>query len=525
MMGGVTDWLTRLRPEPGGGMDPAIATPTEDDGVVTRLLETVEGALGHVPTIAWVVALAGVTVTALITLPIAKRRIRAAGAGKAVDLRDRLLLVGALAPAGGFWLAVLLGSARGLTAFGRDDLRWTDGWEYLVPLTLDGVAIAFGLLAFRAVRKNRNPDRAVRVAWGAMIASAAINFGHEAGLANGSYLGGFYLGLMSLLGMLIFDELLAQFEDGTGEVRRKNPKYGLRWLTWPSNTVCAWVAWRNYPPADGTTATVAASVQHLEQVRAVKRARRVAEAQAGTASPWWTPILPWLRVRQLEAIGEAERTAGDTRRAELTAQADAVRADVERAGAAHRAELQALRSATVEAVERVRAELAEQVAVLAAERDAERVARLRAEQATEQARSDAAEHLEQLRAEHAEQVAELREQMTETAGRSPRSVVTPIRRSKPAKRAPEQPPTDEDSLAEMFAEHPEPGFVWTTREVNRITGAGFSARAPRLVDRAMEHLKICDAERHNRCFGADRSKDGSDDAKEDSRADLATASA
>ncbi|MCW6003828.1 DUF2637 domain-containing protein [Micromonospora sp. CPCC 205371] len=510
----MTEWLTRLRPEPGGGMDPAIATPSEGDGVVTRILETVEGALGHVPTIVWVVALAAVTVTALITLPIAKRRIRAAGAGNAVDLRDRLLLIGALAPAGGFWLAVLLGSARGLTAFGRDDLRWTDGWEYLVPLTLDGVAIAFGLLAFRAVRKNRNPDRAVRVAWGAMVASAAINFGHEAGLANGSYLGGFYLGLMSLLGMLIFDELLAQFEDGTGEVRRKNPKYGLRWLTWPSNTACAWVAWRNYPPADGTPATVAASVQHLEQVRAAKRARRVAEAQAGTATPWWAPILPWVWIGRLDAIAEAERAAGDKQRTELSAAADAARAASEQQAETHRAELAALRSQISDAVEQTRTGWAEQLAAVEAERDAERSARLRAEQQAEHARSEAVRRLEQLRNEHAEQIAELRDQMTETAGRGARSVVTPMRRSKTTKRAPEQPLTDEQSLAEMFAEHPERDFAWTTREVNRITGAGFSARAPRLVDRAVEHLKTCDAERHDRCFGTARSSERSDDAEE-----------
>jgi hypothetical protein len=518
----VTDWLTRLRPEPGGGMDPAIATPTEDDGVVTRLLEIVEGALGHVPTIVWVVALAAVTVTALITLPIAKRRIRAAGAGKAVDLRDRLLLVGALAPAGGFWLAVLLGSARGLTAFGRDDLRWTDGWEYLVPLTLDGVAIAFGLLAFRAVRKDRSPDRAVRVAWGAMIASAAINFGHEAGLANGSYLGGFYLGLMSLLGMLIFDELLAQFEDGTGEVRRKNPKYGLRWLTWPSNTVCAWVAWRNYPPADGTTATVAASVQHLEQVRTVKRARRVTEAQAGTATPWWAPILPWVWISRLDAIAESERAAGDKQRAELsaaaeknravaeqtriewaqrvaaieserdaersrlTAEAASVRADLDRIGEAHRAEVAALRRAVTDAVEKARAELAETVTELEAKHTAE-LARVRAESSTVR--------LTDYRRDH-------------PGGR---------RSGKAGKTPPTSPITDEHAVQMLLAMNDDPSHEWSQAEVRRVTGVGF-ARAARLVTAVADyHRRTGNGEGPGSPPGESvrgLTGDGSDDAEE-----------
>jgi hypothetical protein len=37
----------------------------------------------------------------------------------------------------------------------------------------------------------------------------------------------------------------------------------LRWLTWPSNTLCAAIAWRNYPPAEGTDATVLNAVDKL----------------------------------------------------------------------------------------------------------------------------------------------------------------------------------------------------------------------------------------------------------------------
>jgi hypothetical protein len=57
--------------------------------------------------------------------------------------------------------------------------------------------------------------------------------------------------------MTMFHEFLSQFEDGTeNHVRRENPKFGLRWLTWPSDTLLAAIAWRNYPPAEGSPGTV-----------------------------------------------------------------------------------------------------------------------------------------------------------------------------------------------------------------------------------------------------------------------------
>jgi hypothetical protein len=58
----------------------------------------------------------------------------------------------------------------------------------------------------------------------------------------------------------------------------------LRWLTWPSNTLLAAIAWRNHPPAEGTAGTVAAAVANLNRVREMKRAARTA-ARRRPASP------------------------------------------------------------------------------------------------------------------------------------------------------------------------------------------------------------------------------------------------
>jgi hypothetical protein len=59
---------------------------------------------------------------------------------------------------------------------------------------------------------------------------------------------------------------------GTAYVKRGNPKFRARWITWPTNTFCAAVAWRNYPPAEGTSATILNAVANLDRVRALKQA-------------------------------------------------------------------------------------------------------------------------------------------------------------------------------------------------------------------------------------------------------------
>lgn len=239
-----------------------------------------------IPGWSWAAALTTLTLFTVISLPWARAQAYKAGrrtAGTTTDTKGRALFIAAMVPAAFFWLAVLAGSFRGLAAFGRDTLHWADGWEYLVPLTLDGIAISFGFLAFRAVRSHRSPDRAVHVATGAAVASALINYAHEVSV-GGSWVGGGYLALLSILGLLIFHEFLDQFTEGTAYIQRVNPKFGLRWLTWPSNTVCAWIAWRNYPPlplpsnpTDGQKrwwGSINHAVAHLNTVRRAKRIAR-----------------------------------------------------------------------------------------------------------------------------------------------------------------------------------------------------------------------------------------------------------
>jgi hypothetical protein len=275
--------------------------PAEVGGRLMTMWEQVVELVDEVPAGVWVgLAVANMVLTAA-TWSAARRRMRRAGqratdprlVTRAARAKDAALTVAAMVPAGLFWMMVMAGSFHGLVAFGRDMLGWRDGWEYLVPGTLDGVSVTFAFLAFRAVGKHKPPDRCRRVVWGAAVASATVNFAYEYSDSGHNLVAGGYLALLSLFGMVMFHEFLDQFEDGTGQVRRKNPAFGLRWLTWPTNTFCAAVAWQNHPPAEDTPATVRNAVANLDRVRAVKhQGREVATAQ-----------------RHQQAIAQAQRKA------------------------------------------------------------------------------------------------------------------------------------------------------------------------------------------------------------------------
>ena len=280
------------------------------------------GFVGQVPPAVWVGAMGLNLILTAATWSVARRRVRRAGerlanpelvAGRRA--RDTALTVAALVPAALFLIMVVAGSMHGLVAFGLNVLGWHDGWEYLVPATLDGVSVAFAFLAFRAVRRGKAPDRCYRVVWGAAGASASINFSYEYG-QSGNLIAGGYVSLLSVLGMVMFHEFLSQFEDGTdNRIRRENPKFGLRWLTWPSNTLLAAIAWRNHPPTEGTPGTVPAAVTNLNRVREMKRAARVASRvhAAPPAHPAQAPAAA-VAVRPKPDLAPAERARPPARR-------------------------------------------------------------------------------------------------------------------------------------------------------------------------------------------------------------------
>jgi hypothetical protein len=94
------------------------------------------------------------------------------------------------------------------------------------------------MLAFRALRHGALPDRCYRVVWAAAAASATINFGHEYA-TSANVLAGGYVGLLSLFGMVMFDEFLNQFEQG----RPRHPGAGRSWRAAWESPRCPPAAW------------------------------------------------------------------------------------------------------------------------------------------------------------------------------------------------------------------------------------------------------------------------------------------
>jgi hypothetical protein len=458
-------------------------------GQVTAWIDTV-------PPLAWVAAIAVLGIATVLLIPFLRSASFKAGArhGKTITAQersDRRLLIAAMIPASLFWIAVLTGSGRGLIAFGRDELKWTGGWEYLVPLTLDGVAIAFALLAFRAVKKNQNPDRSVRIAASAMGASALINFAHEVG---GSKLGAGYLAVLSMLGMLIFDELLAQFEEGAeNEVRRKNPKFGLRWLTWPTNTVCAWVAWRNYPD-ETLKATIGNAVTHLEQVRRDKATKR---AEQIDSPAWWMRLAPWAHVGALRVALDGERGTTQAERVSATKALETERADSAR-------EIEKLSARVTELDARLDRQWeeaeAERVSAAASNRElTEENAGLREEitATRETLTADQAKALreqnETLTAEMLRRVAAAKAEASVPNLADRRSRVSGDRSKTSVKGSPKTPLTDEEAVQRLLDTpgDAERGVLsgdlreWSQKAIVEELSVGYS-RAPRLLEQVSE---------------------------------------
>lgn len=485
---------------PDGGSDPA-STPEQGGSWTNAVWAWFNARLDVVPGWLWVTILAGLALAMLVTLPLAKRFAFKAGARSSGKLkadasarRDRMLLVAVLLPAVLFWLTVLIGSGRSLTAFGREDLGWTGGWQLLVPFTLDGVAVVFGGLAFRALAKKRNPDRAYRVVWIATGASAFINFFHEVG---GSTLGAGYLSILSLFGMLIFHELLAQFEEGTAWIHRTNPKFGLRWITWPSNTACAWVAWRNYPPSTDLKATIGNAVTHLETVRSTKTRRR---AQRIDSPVWWMRFTPWVDAKALRVALETERQAAGGSVTKLTATVSDLTARVDR-------------QAALLEQERV-------TAATSAKQMQDEMAGLR-EQYSSEITKLTAEADERLRQERQRLTAEMAAKVASARAEASLPHLDD-RRNRPSggtsKRGSSKAPlSDEAAVQRLLSDPGDPdrnipaGDLrdWSQRAVVEALGVGYG-RAPRLVEQVTEAQQ----RRRSETDSGDARRDPDDDAKE-----------
>lgn len=164
-------------------------------------------------------------------------------------------------------------SARSLAAWGREALDLADGWDWLVPLPLDGAALACVGLALHATQRGEAPGFARILVWVMAGCSAVANWRHGTTISPDAAL--FFAG-MPLLAALMLDLVLRRVRhtalSGLGALERPLARYRTaRWLVAPSET---WQAWRT-AVREGITDPDEA----LQRAAAVGRVTAVTESQ------------------------------------------------------------------------------------------------------------------------------------------------------------------------------------------------------------------------------------------------------
>ncbi|NYI05109.1 DUF2637 domain-containing protein [Allostreptomyces psammosilenae] len=207
----------------------------------------------------WVLTGAGVVLIAVAVLALLRARnlrAKAAAAGstdtgdsweRMEERRRRKELVYGIASYVMLFAVAAVAAAlsfRGLVGFGRQNLELSGGWEYLVPLGLDGAAMFCSVLA---VREASHGDAALGsrlLVWVFAGASAWFNWVHAPRGDEHAGAPQFFAG-MSLAAAVLFDRALKQTRRAAlreqGLVPRPLPQIRMmRWLRAPRETYGAW---------------------------------------------------------------------------------------------------------------------------------------------------------------------------------------------------------------------------------------------------------------------------------------------
>ncbi|MCH6163260.1 DUF2637 domain-containing protein [Streptomyces marispadix] len=135
-------------------------------------------------------------------------------------------------------------SFHGLVGFGRQNLRLSGGWEYLVPFGLDGAAMFSAVIAVREASHGDASLGSRLLVWAFASAAAWFNWVHAP--RGDAHAGApeFFAG-MSLSAAILFDRALKQTRRAAlreqGLVPRPLPQIRVvRWLRAPRETFRAW---------------------------------------------------------------------------------------------------------------------------------------------------------------------------------------------------------------------------------------------------------------------------------------------
>ena len=178
------------------------------------------------------------------------------------------------ARAGYVWLVVVgacvvAASWTGLVGFASDILDLTGRARYIVPVTLDGLAVT---LAFFGLRSVLAGDAAVfprLLAWAVVGLGAGLNSRH-AEVAGQGRAAAIYFGAMTLLVYLTFEVILRQLRrrdlKAQVAVEAPLPRFRLaRWARYPGRTFAAWSAAVDQGLTSPTDAIHAAALRRVER--------------------------------------------------------------------------------------------------------------------------------------------------------------------------------------------------------------------------------------------------------------------
>jgi hypothetical protein len=147
------------------------------------------------------------------------------------------LAIVVVAPAAASW--------HGLVATGRDLFHLTGGWEYLVPLTLDGAALYSGALAIRAILAGDSAFGARLLTALYAVGAASFNAFHARTAAGGNLPSAMFFAAASLSAVVLWDVTLRalrrdQLRD-LGAIEAPLPRFRLlRWVVDLPMTARAW---------------------------------------------------------------------------------------------------------------------------------------------------------------------------------------------------------------------------------------------------------------------------------------------
>jgi hypothetical protein len=201
---------------------------------------------------------------------------------------NRAILIAAIALMTVVFASFVIGTLQGSKNFAVDKLDWVDWMKFIPWGALDAGSLGFSLFSVLAVRMGKSPVKAMKIAAIFATASGLVQLsegGQKHLLVAGAFLA--FLAIMLAVGLHTITDLIHHAGIKIEDVReRKYPPFGIRWITSFPSTLCALLAWANHP-VDGLRPTRVNSLEHLENVRAAKRARMLGR-------PWWWWLNPYL---------------------------------------------------------------------------------------------------------------------------------------------------------------------------------------------------------------------------------------